>query len=147
MSRAALPRAPLRGPMGSDPQGLSPTKSAPPSLLVGIQHRLALGASPLEPVRGQLLPNLLETVPELWPRRLHLHSLGPELVDVPQRLLRCDLPASLFRRSGSFQQCMLLALIEGGKSGLVHDDDVLRDPGMKVVPVAHRLPDLDVVAG
>lgn len=58
---------------------------------MGGDDRLALGAGALRPRGRQVLAELLEAGGEIGRRRLHLHALGLELLDVPGRLLLGDL--------------------------------------------------------
>ena len=54
---------------------------------VRVDDRLAVGARLLEPVGGKLRADLLQAVLERGARRLHLHALGGDLLEVPLGLV------------------------------------------------------------
>ena len=69
------------------------------------------------------------------------HALLLELVDVPAVLLLGQLPAARLGVGGRLQHRGLRRLVERVERLLVDDDRVLRQPGLRVVPV------LDVLVG
>src|SRR5215470_14314130 len=116
-------------------------------LPISRDHRFAVGAGLLQPVRGELVADFLEAGGELGARLKDLHALLRNLLVVPLGLVLPRLPAARLRRRGRLQERLLRRLVECFERSLVHEGDVLRDPRLRVVEVVERLPDLRVVAG
>src|SRR5215208_3790674 len=90
-------------------------------LLVRFDDRLSVGAGLLQPIGGDLLADLLEAGGERGARRLHLHALGLELVEVPLRLVLPHLPAARLGGCGGLEDRLLRRLVERVEGRLVDE--------------------------
>src|SRR5262245_33230123 len=111
-------------------------------LLVGVDHGLAVGARLGEPLRGEALADQLQAGLQGLARRQYFQAVGGELLAVPFVLFLRPRPAARFGGGGNLEQRILRRLVEPIKGRLVHQGDVLREPGLRVVEIGHGLPRL-----
>src|SRR5438067_2092443 len=88
-------------------------------LLIGIHHGLPFRAGALEPVGGELLADLLETVFQGLARLQHLHAFFGDLLVVPLGLALPNLPAAVLGDLRHLHDRILGGLVERVERRLV----------------------------